>query len=112
MVRPILIDMNPNELKYYLIVISFNKCTRICNVLSPKISFRKETKGIMIKNKDEAKAMNIFRLIVNANLIVQHKIQNESGTKEHVNVNVKIIISVKKIITGILVHGFLGIVSI
>ena len=63
MVRPALIDMNPNELKYYPFMISLNKCAGSCNVLSPKIFVPKETKDInvkafnMIRNKDEAKAM-------------------------------------------------------
>ena len=35
-VRPTLIDMNPNELKYYPFMISLNKCTGSCNVLSSK----------------------------------------------------------------------------
>ena len=39
-------------------------------------------------------------MIVNANLIVQHVIENKNGTIKHVNVNVKIIVSVKKIIDG------------
>ena len=63
MVRPTLIDMNPNELKYYPFMISLNKCTGRSNVLSPKICVPKETKDIyvkafnMITNKDETKAM-------------------------------------------------------
>ena len=36
MVRPTLIDMNPSEPKYYQFMISFKKCTRGYNVLSPK----------------------------------------------------------------------------
>ena len=32
MVRPTLVDMNPNDLKYYLLIISLNKCTGKCNV--------------------------------------------------------------------------------
>ena len=63
MVRATLIDMNPVELKYYPFMISLNKCTGSCNVLSPKVCVPKETKDInvkafnMIKNKDVAKAM-------------------------------------------------------
>ena len=63
MVRPTLINMNPNELKYYPFMISLNKCTGSCNVLSPKIYIPKGIKDIyvkafnMITNKDEAKAM-------------------------------------------------------
>ena len=63
MVRPTIIDMNLAELKYYPFIISLNKCTGSCNVLSPKICVPKETKDInvkafnMITNKHEAKAM-------------------------------------------------------
>ena len=51
-------------------------------------------------------------MILNENLIEQHEIQNKNGTTKHVNGNVKMIISVKKIISGILAHVFLRIVSI
>ena len=37
MVRPTIIDMNPNELKGYPFMISLNNCTGSCNVLSTKI---------------------------------------------------------------------------
>ena len=37
MVRPTLINMNPIELKYYPLMISLNKCTGSCNILSQKI---------------------------------------------------------------------------
>ena len=63
MVRPTLIDMNPVELKYYPFMISLNKCSGSCNVLSPKICVPKEIKYInikafnMITNKNEAKAI-------------------------------------------------------
>ena len=66
MVRPTIIEMNPNEVKYYLFMISLDKCTGKCNVLSPKICVPKETKDIyvkafnMIKNKDEAKALTTY----------------------------------------------------
>ena len=42
-VRPTLIDMNPNELKYYPFMVSLNKCTGSSNVLSPKMCVPKET---------------------------------------------------------------------
>ena len=54
------IHMNPVELKYYPLVVSIDKCTEDCNVLSPKICVPKETyiKAFkMITNKNEAKAM-------------------------------------------------------
>ena len=44
MVRLTLIDMNPGELKYYSFMISLDKCTGGCNVLSPKICVPKKTK--------------------------------------------------------------------
>ena len=57
----------------------------------------------MITNTNEAKTMeNTFHVIVNANSIVQHVIQIKNGIIKHVNVNVRIIISEKKIIVGIL----------
>ena len=51
-------------------------------------------------------------VIVNANSIIQNTTQIENGKLKHVNVNVKIIISVKKIIVGIPAHVFVKIVSI
>ena len=63
MVRPTLIDLDPVELIYYRFIISLDKCTGSCNVLSPKIFVPKETKDInvkainMITNKNEAKTM-------------------------------------------------------
>ena len=63
MLRPIIIDMNLVELRYYLFLLSLNKCAGICNVLSPKICVPKEIKDIHVKafntisNETEAKAM-------------------------------------------------------
>ena len=36
MLRPTVIDLNPVELKYYPFMISVDKYSRSCNVLSPK----------------------------------------------------------------------------
>ena len=44
MVRPNLIDINPVELKYYPFMISLNKCTGSCNVVSPKNMYSKRNK--------------------------------------------------------------------
>ena len=49
MVRRTIIDMNPNELKYYPFMTSLNKCTGSCNFLSPKVCVPKETKDIYVK---------------------------------------------------------------
>ena len=43
MVWPTLIDLNSVELKYYPFMISLDKCTGSCNVLSPKICVPKDT---------------------------------------------------------------------
>ena len=40
--RPTLVDINPIELKYYSFMVSLNKCTGSCNVLSPKICVPEE----------------------------------------------------------------------
>ena len=62
MIRPTLIDLNPVELNYYPLLINLDKCTRSCNVLSPKICVPKEKKDINVKgfnlitNKNEVKA--------------------------------------------------------
>ena len=50
--------------------------------------------------------------MVKANLIVQHVIQIKNAITKHVNVHVKVIVSAEKIIFGILVHVFVGTISI
>ena len=55
---------------------------------------------------------NIFYVVLNANSIVQHVTQIKNGIIEHVNVNVNVIVSAKKIIVGILAHELLRIASI
>ena len=68
----------------------------------------------MITNKNEAKAMTEhISCDLNANsIIVQHVYQSKNGVMKHVNVNVKIIVSAKKIIFGILAHVFVRIASV
>ena len=56
--------------------------------------------------------MNMFHVMVNANSIVQHVIRIKNGIIQHVNVNVKIIVSTKQIILGTLPHVFVRIASI
>ena len=50
-------------------------------------------------------------MIINANTIVQHVIQVKNGITKHVNVNLKINVTAKKIMVGILAHLFVRIVS-
>ena len=46
------------------------------------------------------KSQNTFHVIVNATSIVEHVIQIKNGLIKHVNVNAKIIISTKMVITN------------
>ena len=50
LVRATLIDLNPIELKYYPFMISLDKCTESCSVLSPKLCGPKETKNQILKH--------------------------------------------------------------
>ena len=55
---------------------------------------------------------NIFYVILNANLIVQHVIQIKIGKIKHVNMRVKITVCAKKIVAGIITHVFVKILDI
>ena len=50
--------------------------------------------------------------MTNANSIVQHVTQVKNGIKKHVNVNLKTIVTAKKIMVGIVGHVFVRIASI
>ena len=63
--------------------------------------------------RNEAKAMTKHvSCDRKCNSIVQHVVQIKNEVIKHVNVNVKIRISVNRIIVGILAHVFVRIVSI
>ena len=67
----------------------------------------------MIAKKNKAKAMQkIFHVIGNVNPIVEDVIQSKNVIIKCVNVNVKIIINVKKIIAGFLAYVLVRIVCI
>ena len=114
--RTSLIDLNPVELKFYPFIFSLDECTGSCNVLSLKTCVPKETKDTNVKAFDMTMKLkqwqNIFHVIVNANSIVQNVIQIKNGIKKHANKNVKIIISAKKVIVGLLAHVFVRIANI
>ena len=111
MVRLILNDLNPVEIKYYPFVISLDKCTGRCNVLTPKICVQKDRKNINVKglniitNKNGAKTMK--KHICKFSSKTSNSNPNE--ILKHINMNVKIIVRAKKIITGILAHVFVRI---
>ena len=48
MIRSTLIDLNP-IIKYYPFMISLDKCSGSCKVLSPRICVPKEVKDINVK---------------------------------------------------------------
>ena len=118
MVRPTLIDMNPNELEYYSFMISLNRSTKSCNVFPPKICFPKETKDInvmafnMITNKDKVKAMTKHiscEFQCKFNTTTRNSKQRNNKTCQ---CECKILISAKKIIVRIVAPAFMKIVSI
>ena len=92
-------------------MINLGKCTGSCNELFPKKCVPKETKNIniktfkMITNKNEAKTM-AKRISCDCKC----KFNSTNGLIKHVNVNVKIIISAKKV--GILAHVFVRIANV
>ena len=63
MIRPTFIVLNPFELKFYPYMISLDKCTGNCKILSLKTQVVKERKNLNVKafsiitNKNETKAM-------------------------------------------------------
>ena len=64
----------------------------------------------MIANKNEAKTIAKHTyVLLDANSIVPYVIQIKNGIMKHVRVHVKIIVSAKEIIVGILEHAFVRI---
>ena len=122
MVRPTLIDLNLVVLKYYSFTISLGKYKGNCNSgndlcrkisVSIKIKYSNVKAFNIITRTNETKTLvNIFHVIVNTNSIEQHVTQITNEIIIHVNVNVKIIVSVKKIIVVILAHTLVRIASI
>ena len=75
------------------------------------MSYLQKAFNMRTKNMKLKQWQNIFHGIVNENsIIVQNVIQIKNGMIKHVNVNVKIIVRVKKIIIRILAHVFVRII--
>ena len=97
-------------------MISIDKCTGSCNVLSPKICVPKETKYINVKafnritEKNEAKPMT-EHILCDCKYKFNSTKCYSNQKLNNVNVNVKIIVSGKKITVGFLAHVFVRIVS-
>ena len=75
------------------------------------MSYLQKAFNMRTKNMKLKQWQNIFHGIVNENsIIVQNVIQIKNGMIKHVNVSVKIIVRVKKIIIRILAHVFVRII--
>ena len=99
MVRTTFVDLNNIELKYYSFMISLNKLSGICNVLSPKMCFLKEKKYInvkvfnMITSKKETKTMAKY---ISCDFNSTTYNSNQKWSNENVNVSVKIIVYTRR----------------
>ena len=64
-----IIDLNPFELKYDPFIVGLDKCSRSCNVLSPKICVPKKTK----KTKDiNVKVFNMMIIKSKVKTVAKH----------------------------------------
>ena len=117
-IQPTLNYLHPNNysrwLHYYPFAVKLDKCVGSCNtlnVLSNKLCVQSKTEDSnihvfnMITGKSESKFLtkDISRN-VNLDLIEENVIEIKSGIMINVDVSVKSIIYVKKIIFGILLH--------
>ena len=107
MVWPTLIDLNSLELEYYPFMISLEN---MCFKKAKGINFKAFN---VITNKNEAKTIakhipRDWKCKFNSTTCNS----NQKWNNKHVNMNVKIMISAKKIIVGILAHIFVRIASI
>ena len=91
-------------------MISLDKCSGSCNILSSNIYVPIETKDInlkafnMITKEMKLKQwQNMFHVTAN---------ENSNGITKLVNINVKMVVLSKKIIVGIISHVFVRIASI
>ena len=78
LVRPIFIDLNHVEFKYYSFMISLAKCNGSCNVLSPKICIPKKTQKKTDSNNKKNINFKVFNMITNkakTKTMVKHKLK-------------------------------------
>ena len=112
MIRHFLINLTPDELKYYPFLIKLDKYNRNCNPvidLSMRICVPSKTKDANVK------VFNMIRKGNEAKTPAKHNscdCKYKFGIMNHVNVSVKIIVQAKYIINGILAHVFVRMVCI
>ena len=103
--RPTVIDLNSVELKYYPFMIGLDKCSGNCNVLFPKIYVPKKKRHVkvfnVITNKNEAAVM-AKHISCDCECRFNSTTCNSNQKWNKKNVNVKIMVSVKNVIVGIL----------
>ena len=83
----------------YPCAVKLDRCVGTCNTLNNL------SNKVCVSNKTDLNiTKNIYHANVNVNLIEENLIQIKSGIMINVDVSVKNIIYVKKIISGILLH--------
>ena len=118
MIQPTLISVHSNEYSqefhYYPFAVKLDRCVRSCNTLNDL------SNKVRVRNKTEDLSLSVFNMIiginesktlarhyhanVNLDLMEKNIIQINGGIMLNVNVSLKNIMHVKKIIFGIIVH--------
>ena len=92
MVRPTLIDLNLDELHYYLFIISMNRCDGSCNTVEDpfrKICVPNEMEDVKLTVFDTIKRVNISKTLAK-HISCQCRCEfDENGIMTKVNVSVK-----------------------
>ena len=100
MVRPTLIDLNPDENCCYPFIISINRCDKICNTVEDplgKICIPNKIKEVnpnvfnTIKGINESKTLskNISHLSIDVSFWVRNVTRHKNGTMKNVSADVK-----------------------
>ena len=114
--QPILINLHPNEygqeFQYYPFVMKLDRCAGSCNVLkdfSSKVCVLNKTKDLNLcvfnmNLKKNLKQQSIYHANVNVALMDENVIQINGGITINVDVSVRNVMYVKKIMFGILLY--------
>ena len=114
MTQPTLINLHPNkyseEFHYYPFPVKLHRCFGSCNTLndlSNKACVPNETEDLNLSEFNIITGINeskIYHANVNVDLIEENVIQINGGLMINVDVSVKNVMYVKKIMFGILLH--------
>ena len=113
-IQPTLINLHPQELHYYPFAVKLDKCVGSCNTLNDL------SNKVCVPNKTEDLSIHIFNMITGKNeskvstkdvsceckcrFDGKNVIQINGGITKNVDVSVKKVMYVKKIIFAILLH--------